>query len=380
MKKMMAVLLAVLIIGTTPAFAIPHGETADVMAVKGKGADVAAASELVEAVESRQATETGNETLNVANNSTTETITSDTSTEQIIIGDPVPADDQATGANVQVPDLNDSLENDTVAIPQIDTSGIVMQSSDFSCGPAALATVLNNLGVHATEQELIVLAGTDTSGTTMHGLSEAAKVKGVNAVGMRLSVDDLRPNNIVHIILDGEGHYSVIREITESGVKLADPSLGNIEMTREKFSAIFTGNVLVISDPNMQVNQTETTNQTNSTSVQSENQSLTNEEMQTIEGRVIKVLAAAFVAAIKIAAKKAVSIAKREVGRVGKRAAIRKARQWAERALDVWRNVIPRPVRGAIGGLTSYLDGNPWYQWCSWRATRSMIIGAIFAL
>ncbi|MEN4018216.1 MAG: hypothetical protein PQ968_07175 [Methanobacterium sp.] len=70
---MIAVLLAVLIIGTAPAFAIPHGETADTMAVKGKGADVAAASELVEAVESRQATGAENETLtaNVSGTNTT---------------------------------------------------------------------------------------------------------------------------------------------------------------------------------------------------------------------------------------------------------------------------------------------------------------------
>jgi predicted double-glycine peptidase len=112
------------------------------------------------------------------------------------------------------------------------------------------------MGFNITEQELIVLAGTDTSGTTMHGLSEAAKAKGLSATGMKLSVDDLKPNNIVHIILDGEGHYSVIREVSENSVYLADPSLGNIEMTREEFAEIFTGNALVISNPNMQVNQT----------------------------------------------------------------------------------------------------------------------------
>ncbi|MEN4018218.1 MAG: C39 family peptidase [Methanobacterium sp.] len=161
-----------------------------------------------------------------------------------------------------------------------------MQSTDYSCGPAALATVLQNMGINSTEQELKVLAGTDTSGTSMYGLVRAAHAKGLNAVGMKLSVDDLRPNNIVHIILDGEGHYSVIREVSENSVYLADPSLGNIEMTREKFAAIFTGNVLVISDPNMQVNQTaEQANNTNTSTVQAENQTLASEEMECIKGQ-----------------------------------------------------------------------------------------------
>ncbi|MEW6655110.1 MAG: cysteine peptidase family C39 domain-containing protein, partial [Bacteroidota bacterium] len=50
------------------------------------------------------------------------------------------------------------------------------------------------MGFNSTEGELKVLAGTDTSGTPMHGLSEAAKAKGLSATGMKLSVDDLKPN------------------------------------------------------------------------------------------------------------------------------------------------------------------------------------------
>ncbi|MEN4007357.1 MAG: cysteine peptidase family C39 domain-containing protein [Methanobacterium sp.] len=119
----------------------------------------------------------------------------------------------------------------------------------------------------------------------MYGLARAAHAKGVNAVGMRLSVDDLRTNHIVHVVLNGTPHYSVVREVTSESVYLADPSKGNIVLSREGFSAIFTGNVLVISGL---LNQTETTNQTNVTapvSVQAENQTLTAETMRDIWGR-----------------------------------------------------------------------------------------------
>ncbi|MEN4007362.1 MAG: hypothetical protein PQ975_11425 [Methanobacterium sp.] len=55
MRKYLAILLVALIIGVTPAVGVNIGEvTADPMAVTGRG--VAAASEITEAVESRQTT------------------------------------------------------------------------------------------------------------------------------------------------------------------------------------------------------------------------------------------------------------------------------------------------------------------------------------
>jgi len=194
-----------------------------------------------------------------------------------------------------------------------------MQTSDYTCGPAALATVLQNMGFNVTEHELKVLAGTDETGTSMYGLAQAARSKGLSAAGMRLSIGELRPNMIVHVIKDGTPHYSVVKEVTNESVRLADPSLGNIELTREKFNEIYTGNALVITDPNMEAPdanssiETSANNITDTVSVQLENltavemesikgqqlsasanMQLTAEEMQSIRGRVIwKVTAAA---------------------------------------------------------------------------------------
>ncbi len=36
-------------------------------------------------------------------------------------------------------------QNPTDVIPEINTPGIVMQTTNYTCGPAALATALNNL-------------------------------------------------------------------------------------------------------------------------------------------------------------------------------------------------------------------------------------------
>lgn len=79
--------------------------------------------------------------------------------------------------------------NDTA---QLDTTGIVMASTSYTCGPAALATVLNGMGMDATEDEIITLAGTEDGGTSMYGLEIAAQAEGLIAKGVNLSVNQLR--------------------------------------------------------------------------------------------------------------------------------------------------------------------------------------------
>ncbi len=94
-----------------------------------------------------------------------------------------------------------NVENSTMSqmIRKTGTTGVVMQSTGYNCGPAALAAVLNNLGINSTEQELAKLAGTDESGTTMYGLMQAAQEKGLKATGTKLSIDEFQKNDIIFL-------------------------------------------------------------------------------------------------------------------------------------------------------------------------------------
>ncbi len=40
-------------------------------------------------------------------------------------------------------------------------SEVVMATTIYTCGPAALATILKNMGIYTTEAELTQLSGTD---------------------------------------------------------------------------------------------------------------------------------------------------------------------------------------------------------------------------
>lgn len=169
-----------------------------------------------------------------------------------------------------------TADNSTIH-SEIEKTDVILQSKDYTCGPAALSIVLQKLGIQATEDELAALAG-----TTMQGLVEAAKAKGVNAVGMKLGINELKENMIVHLMKDGKGHYAVVKEITANTIKLADPGLGNIELSLEEFREIYTGNALVINQTTNQ--NTSNTNKTEE-NITTSNKILSKEEMQNIKGK-----------------------------------------------------------------------------------------------
>ncbi|MCE7698660.1 MAG: cysteine peptidase family C39 domain-containing protein [Methanobacterium paludis] len=143
---------------------------------------------------------------------------------------------------------NDIKNNAIVDSSVIDTTGIIIQTNIWNCGPASLATVMNNMGVNATQDELASSSGTDKSGTTMYGLVNAAQIKGLNAKGVILPVDQLESGNIVLLTVDGLYHFSVIKNINGTTVYLADSAFGNINMTLDNFTAMYSGYVLIITN------------------------------------------------------------------------------------------------------------------------------------
>lgn len=173
---------------------------------------------------------------------------------------------------ITVKDNNISLcipsKNSDVDASQLKTAGIVITTTDRNCGPTSLATVLSKMGINTTQEELATLARTDENGTTMYGLIQAAKAKGLIAKGLKLPVDQLRHDNIVFLTSNGEGHYSIVLNITNTTVYLEDTKLRN--MTLEYFTAVYSGNVIVVTDD------------TNNT--QLNNTVLTTEETQNIKG------------------------------------------------------------------------------------------------
>lgn len=135
---------------------------------------------------------------------------------------------------------------------------VVKQEYDYSCGSAALATLLNYyLGEKLTEQQVI-------QGLMQHG--EADKIQqrrafslldmkrfcdvlGYNASGYKAEIDDLKALNkpaIVPITLFGYKHFVVYRGIYGNHIFFADPYRGNMSFTVEQFLKIWSENIVFI--------------------------------------------------------------------------------------------------------------------------------------
>lgn len=131
------------------------------------------------------------------------------------------------------------------------------QRFDFSCGSAALATLLQHgYGIETSETELIkaMLDGVDLETVRKNGFSMLDMKRYVESIGMRghgfkIDTDALyRLQMPVIALLDLKGykHFVVIKGAAAGRVFVADPALGHRVMRETDFAAGWNGVVLAV--------------------------------------------------------------------------------------------------------------------------------------
>lgn len=133
--------------------------------------------------------------------------------------------------------------------------GYVLQSADYTCGAAAAATLLSQLGVPAGEGEMARLCGSAPwLGTTEGGLCRALREKlGASVFGVVMVRPDedrvfrfMRPV-LARIRADAfRDHWVVLLAINDRVAVLADPALGRIEMPAAEFLRARRGVTIVV--------------------------------------------------------------------------------------------------------------------------------------
>jgi predicted double-glycine peptidase len=132
---------------------------------------------------------------------------------------------------------------------------IVRQHTDFSCGAAALATLLK-YGYDLNVDEATVLAG-------LMGVAnpETVRKQGFSLLDIKHYVDDLglrgrgyritetrlltvRVPTLVLIQTNGYRHFVVLKRIDQGRVEIADPALGNTNMSLAQFMQIWPSRAL----------------------------------------------------------------------------------------------------------------------------------------
>lgn len=134
---------------------------------------------------------------------------------------------------------------------------VVRQQYDYSCGSAAVATLLRfHYGVSVTEGEVFqhMFERGDqerirTVGFSMLDMRSYLEARGFRADGLRLSLDRLATLNVPSIALishDNYRHFVVVKGVDANRVLVGDPTFGLQTYTREEFEQIWNGVVLAI--------------------------------------------------------------------------------------------------------------------------------------
>ncbi len=127
--------------------------------------------------------------------------------------------------------------------------GLIMQAFDYSCGAAAMATLLTyGLGDPVSEKEVLDQILGELSddqealrkkdGLSLLDLQKVAHRRGHQAEGFRLSSDflpKLEAPVLVYIKPRGYEHFAILKGIVGDRAYLADPSLGNVRMPVYEF-------------------------------------------------------------------------------------------------------------------------------------------------
>jgi uncharacterized protein len=134
---------------------------------------------------------------------------------------------------------------------------VIRQKYDFSCGSAAVATLLtHHYGIPTDETAVFKAMWTQgdpekirTAGFSMLDMHNYLKSRGLAVNGFRTTLDrvaEARVPVIALITTNGYAHFVVVSGISDARVLLADPAAGTKAIPRSEFEAGWNGIVLVV--------------------------------------------------------------------------------------------------------------------------------------
>lgn len=127
----------------------------------------------------------------------------------------------------------------------------IKQRDTTDCGAACLASVSAYYKLKLPVARIRQYAGTDTKGTTLFGLIEAAQKLGFDAKGVRAGMDALQGiplPAIAHVVVRNQlQHYVVVYKATDKYVRIMDPAGGRfMNVPTETFEKEWTGVLLLL--------------------------------------------------------------------------------------------------------------------------------------
>jgi len=170
------------------------------------------------------------------------------------------ANAQQSKKRVPVRGPENQFQKRVVSWNELKKQSVVMQQRDYSCGAAAMATVLRyHWGEDITEADVLFtvermltveqLQDRTEQGLLLGDLEDAAKKMGYVAASGTMTIDKLLESKVPVILAIRHGetnHFVVYRGWTDRFVFLADPIRGNVRMTISGFNDLWIDNAILV--------------------------------------------------------------------------------------------------------------------------------------
>ncbi len=161
----------------------------------------------------------------------------------------------ATAGTVNISNPFGTLNVQTQSLQEMRWNTVIRQKYDFSCGSAAVATLLTYHYDLPTNEEdvfqaMIQVGDRDKiqkNGFSMLDMKRYLDSRGFRSDGFKISLDKLIKIGMPGITLlntQGYRHFVVVKGLDENHVLIADPAVGSVVVPRDYFEAIWNGAIL----------------------------------------------------------------------------------------------------------------------------------------
>jgi ABC-type bacteriocin/lantibiotic exporter with double-glycine peptidase domain len=149
----------------------------------------------------------------------------------------------AKGSFEKLMDLRPAMEK--LGIKKKPGIPVVQQTTSTDCGAACLAMVLGYLGRHVQLEEVRTGMSIGRDGVSARAILETASRYDLRGRGVRIEVTDLKALDRGAILHWNFSHFVVFDKVSEKGIHIVDPALGERVATIEETSRSFTGVALL---------------------------------------------------------------------------------------------------------------------------------------
>ncbi len=121
-----------------------------------------------------------------------------------------------------------------------------LQSRDNTCGPAALAYLLNTYGMEVREDDIVDKIYVTRLGSSLLELKKAAFIFGFQAKGYKGNFEWMKQQPLPLIAHINDKHYVVINKIVSNSVYMFDPLEGHVVVNNNDFERSWSGYALSV--------------------------------------------------------------------------------------------------------------------------------------